>query len=45
MKYTNYEDVDKKHNLEYRQETVLKRIKMTIDIMVGKTRILRVKDI
>ncbi len=31
-----------KHNLEYRQESVFKRMKMTIELMVGKTKLLRV---
>ncbi len=34
-----------KHNLEYRQESVWKRIGMTIDLMVGKTKLLRVDGI
>jgi fatty acid desaturase len=38
-------DVCKKHNLEYRQESVFKRIFMTIDLMVGKTKLLRVDGI
>ncbi|MEA3521632.1 MAG: fatty acid desaturase [Campylobacterota bacterium] len=33
------------HNLEYRQESVWKRIGMTIDLMVGKTQLLRVSGI
>ena len=35
-------DICIKHNLEYRQESVFKRIQMTIDLMVGKTKVLRV---
>jgi len=35
----------KKHNLEYRQESVFKRALMTIDLMVGKTKLLRVDGI
>ncbi|MEA2111581.1 MAG: fatty acid desaturase [Campylobacterota bacterium] len=35
----------KKYNLEYRQESVWKRIFMTIDLMVGKTKLLRVDGI
>ncbi|NOR58113.1 MAG: fatty acid desaturase [Sulfurimonas sp.] len=35
-------EVCKKHNIEYRQESVFKRIGMTIDLMVGKTKVLRV---
>jgi len=38
-------NICKKHNLEYRQESVFKRIKMTIDLMVGKTKVLRVEGI
>jgi len=38
-------DICKKHNLEYRQESVFKRIKMTIDLMVGKTQLLKVDGI
>ena len=35
----------KKYNLEYRQESVFKRIIMSIDLMVGKTKLLRVDGI
>ncbi len=35
----------KKYNLEYRQDSVFKRILMTIDLMVGKTKLLRVEGI
>ena len=38
-------DICKKHNLEYRQESVFKRILMTIDLMVGKTKVLRVEGV
>ena len=34
-----------KHNLEYRQESVFKRIYMTIELMVGKTKLLRIEGI
>ena len=34
-----------KHNLEYRQESVFKRILMTVDLMVGKTKLLRIDGI
>jgi fatty acid desaturase len=34
-----------KHNIEYRQESVWKRMGMTIDLMVGKTKLLRVDGI
>jgi len=35
----------KKHNLEYRQESVFKRMKMSIDLMIGKTKLLRVNGV
>ena len=38
-------DICVKHNLEYRQESVFKRIAMTIDLMVGKTKVLRIDGI
>ena len=38
-------EICKKHNLEYRQESVFKRIKMTLDLMVGKTKVLRIEGI
>jgi len=38
-------DICKKHNLEYRQESVFKRMNMTIDLMIGKTKLLRVDGI
>lgn len=38
-------EVCKKHNLEYRQESVFKRASMTIELMVGKTQLLRVNGI
>jgi len=38
-------DICKKHNLEYRQESVFKRILMTVDLMVGKTKVLRIDGI
>ena len=38
-------EVCKKHNLEYRQESVFKRMRMTIELMVGKTKLLRVDGI
>jgi fatty acid desaturase len=31
-----------KHNIEYRQESVFKRVKMTIELLVGKTKMLSV---
>ena len=38
-------DICKKHNLEYRQESVFKRAYMTIELMVGKTKLLRVNGV
>jgi fatty acid desaturase len=38
-------EICKKHNLEYRQESVFKRISMTVDLMVGKTKLLRVDGV
>ena len=38
-------DICKKHNLEYRQESVFKRILMTVDLMVGKTKLLTIEGI
>ena len=38
-------EVCKKHNIEYRQESVWKRIGMTIDLMIGKTKLLKVDGI
>jgi len=38
-------EICKKHNLEYRQESVFKRIFMSIDLMVGKTKLLRVSGV
>jgi len=35
----------RKHNIEYRQESVWKRINMTIDLMIGKTAVLKVDGI
>ena len=34
-----------KHNIEYRQESVFKRAKMTIELLVGKTKMLRVHGV
>ena len=36
-------EVCKKHNLPYRQESVFKRMKMTIDLIVGRTKLLVIK--
>jgi len=38
-------DICKKHNLEYRQDSVFKRILMSVDLMVGKTKLLRIEGI
>jgi len=38
-------EICKKHNLEYRQESVFKRIQMTVDLMVGKTKLLRIDGV
>ncbi len=38
-------EVCKKHNLEYRQESVFKRFLMTVELMVGNAKLLRVKGI
>lgn len=38
-------EICKKHNLEYRQENVFKRIVMSLDLMVGKTKLLRIDGV
>jgi fatty acid desaturase len=38
-------EICKKHNLEYRQESVFKRIGMTVDLMVGKTKLLTIEGV
>ncbi|QSZ43042.1 fatty acid desaturase [Sulfurimonas aquatica] len=38
-------EICKKHNLEYRQDSVFKRILMTVDLMVGKTKLLRIDGV
>ncbi len=38
-------EVCSKYNLEYRQESVFKRMKMSIDLMVGKTALLKVHGV
>ncbi len=38
-------EICKKHNLEYRQESVFKRVMMTADLMVGKTKLLRIEGV
>ncbi|MBL4730976.1 MAG: fatty acid desaturase [Sulfurimonas sp.] len=35
----------KKHNLQYRQESVFKRLLMSVDLMVGKTKLLTIDGI
>ncbi len=36
-------EVCKKHNLPYRQESVFKRVWMTVELIVGKTNLLVIK--
>ena len=38
-------DICKKHKIEYRQESVFKRLFMTIDLMVGKSKLLKIDGI
>lgn len=38
-------EICKKHNLEYRQESVFKRMRMTIELMVGKTKLLTIDGV
>lgn len=38
-------EICKKHNIEYRQESVFKRLRMSIELMVGKTKLLKVDSI
>lgn len=38
-------EICKKHGLEYRQESVFKRMNMTIDLMIGKSKLLRVDGV
>jgi len=38
-------DICQKHGLEYRQESVFKRMAMTIDLMIGKSKLLRVDGV
>jgi len=38
-------EVCKKHNIEYRQESVFKRMRMTLELMVGKTKVLRIDGV
>jgi len=38
-------EICRKHNIEYRQDSVFKRVGMTVDLMVGKTKLLKVDGI
>jgi fatty acid desaturase len=38
-------EICKKHNLEYRQESVFKRAKMTVELMVGRSKVLKVDGV
>jgi len=38
-------EICRKHNLEYRQESVFKRMRMTLELMVGKTKLLTIDGI
>jgi hypothetical protein len=38
-------DICQKHNLEYRQENVFKRLFMSIELMVGNTKVLRIDGV
>lgn len=38
-------EICKKHRLEYRQESVFKRLMMSIELMVGRTKLLKVNSI
>jgi len=38
-------EICNKHNIEYRQENVFKRLFMTVDLMVGNTKVLRIDGI
>jgi fatty acid desaturase len=38
-------EICKKHNIEYRQESVFKRINMSVELMVGKAKLLRVDGV
>ena len=40
---TLVKDICQKHQLPYRQENVFKRLRMTLDLMVGKTSLLVIK--
>jgi len=38
-------EICRQHNLEYRQESVLKRVYMTVELMVGKAKLLKVEGV
>lgn len=38
-------EICKKHNLEYRQQSVFRRVYMTVELMVGKTKLLKVEGV
>jgi len=38
-------DICQKHNLEYRQQSVFRRVYMTVELMVGKTQLLKVEGV
>ena len=38
-------EICEKHNLEYRQESVFRRLKMTIELLIGKTKMLTIHGI
>lgn len=38
-------EICKKHNLEYRQESVFKRVYMTVELMVGNTKLLKIEGV
>ena len=38
-------EICEKHNLEYRQESVFKRVKMTIELLVGKSKMLTIHGV
>jgi len=38
-------EICRQHNLEYRQDTVFKRIYMTVELMVGKAKLLKVEGV
>ncbi|CAA6808768.1 MAG: POSSIBLE LINOLEOYL-CoA DESATURASE (DELTA(6)-DESATURASE) [uncultured Sulfurovum sp.] len=38
-------EICQKHNIEYRQESVFKRAKMSIELLVGKTKMLSIKGL